>query len=132
MCGITGILNLSPAAPPDEGTLRQMLAMLRHRGPDEFGLYLDAQAGLGSARLSIIDLSGGQQPIGNEDESLWIVFNGEIFNYIELRPDLERRGHRFRTRSDTEVILHLYEEYGPDCLQHLNGQFAIAIWDNRK
>ncbi|HEB64304.1 MAG TPA: asparagine synthase (glutamine-hydrolyzing) [Chloroflexi bacterium] len=132
MCGITGILNLAPAAPPDEGVLRQMLAMLRHRGPDEFGLYLDAHAGLGSARLSIIDLSGGQQPIGNEDESQWIVFNGEIFNYIELRPELERRGHRFRTHSDTEVILHLYEEYGPDCLHRLNGQFAIAIWDNRK
>lgn len=132
MCGITGLLNLSPAPPPDEGTLRRMLAMLRHRGPDEFGLYLDAQAGLGSARLSIIDLSGGQQPIGNEDGHLWIVFNGEIFNYVELRPELERRGHRFCTHSDTEVILHLYEEYGPNCLQHLNGQFAIAIWDSRK
>ncbi len=132
MCGITGILNLASAPPPDEGILRRMLAMLRHRGPDEFGIYLDKQAGLGNARLSIIDLSGGQQPIANEDESLWIVFNGEIFNYLELRPGLEKRGHRFRTNSDTEVILHLYEEYGPACLEHLNGQFAIAIWDSRK
>ena len=103
--------------------------MIRHRGPDEFGIYHDTWAGLGSARLSIIDLSGGQQPIGNEDGTLWIVFNGEIFNYIELRPELERRGHRFTTNSDTEVVLHLYEDYGPDCLKHLNGQFAIAIWD---
>ena len=82
--------------------------------------------------MSIIDLSGGQQPIGNEDGTLWIVFNGEIFNYIELRPDLERRGHRFTTNSDTEIVLHLYEEYGPDCLKYLNGQFAIAIWDARQ
>ncbi len=132
MCGITGILNLAPSPPPQADTLRRMLAMLRHRGPDEFGLYLDQQAGLGSARLSIIDLSGGQQPIGSEDERLWIVFNGEIFNYIELRPALEARGHRFRTDSDTEVILHLYEEYGPECLHRINGQFAIAIWDRRR
>ena len=131
MCGIVGTLNLRDAPPPNEHTLRKMLATVRHRGPDEFGIYLDNQIGLGSARLSIIDLSGGQQPIANEDESLWIVFNGEIFNYIELRPELETSGHRFRTRSDTEVLLHLYEEYGPACLQKLNGQFATAIWDNR-
>ncbi len=111
--------------------MRQMLAMIRHRGPDQFGIYLDDQVGLGSARLSIIDLSGGQQPIANEDESLWIVFNGEIFNYVELRPDLEARGHRFTTNTDTEVLLHLYEDYGPDCLRFLNGQFAIAIWDQK-
>ena len=103
--------------------------MFRHRGPDEFGILLDGEAGLGNARLSIIDLSGGSQPIANEDESLWIVFNGEIFNYIELRAELEPRGHRFRTSSDTEVILHLYEEFGPRCLEKFNGQFAIAIWD---
>jgi asparagine synthase (glutamine-hydrolysing) len=115
-----------------ESDMRQMLAMLRHRGPDEFGIMLDREAALGSARLSIIDLSGGSQPIANEDESLWIVFNGEIFNYIELRPELEARGHRFRTSSDTEVILHLFEEYGPRCLERLNGQFAIAIWDTRR
>jgi len=108
-----------------------MLAMIRHRGPDQFGIYRDNQVGLGSARLSIIDLAGGQQPISNEDETVWIVFNGEIFNYIELRPGLEAKGHRFATASDTEVIIHLYEEYGPACLEHLNGQFAFAIWDKR-
>ncbi len=132
MCGITGILNLSNDAPISELTLRQMLGMIRHRGPDGFGIYIDDQAGLGSARLSIIDLSGGDQPMTNEDGTLWIVFNGEIFNYIELRPQLEERGHHFSTSSDTEVILHLYEDYGPECLQYLNGQFAIAIWDKRQ
>jgi asparagine synthase (glutamine-hydrolysing) len=109
-----------------------MLAMIRHRGPDQFGIYRDENVGLGSARLSIIDLGGGQQPIANEDESLWIVFNGEIFNYVELRPELEARGHRFETQTDTEVILHLYEELGPQCLTRLNGQFALAIWDARR
>lgn len=132
MCGITGVVKHRPGDQVEEGTLRQMLAMLRHRGPDQFGIYLDEQVGLGSARLSIIDLSSGQQPISNEDETLWIVFNGEIFNYVELRPELERRGHHFATNSDTEVILHLYEDFGPDCLKHLNGQFAIAIWDTRQ
>lgn len=112
--------------------MRQMLALLRHRGPDQFGIFLDQGVGLGSARLSIIDLSSGQQPIGNEDGTLWIVFNGEIFNYVELRPQLEARGHQFSTNSDTEVILHLYEDYGPDCLQYMNGQFAIAIWDTHR
>lgn len=112
--------------------LRKMLAMIRHRGPDEFGCYLGEGVGLGSARLSIIDLGGGQQPICNEDGTLWIVFNGEIFNYVELRPQLEARGHRFTTASDTEVLLHLYEEYGAGCLEQLNGQFAFAIWDQRQ
>jgi asparagine synthase (glutamine-hydrolysing) len=112
--------------------MRQMLAALRHRGPDEFGILLDREIGLGNSRLSIIDLSGGSQPIANEDETLWIVFNGEVFNYIELRADLEKLGHRFRTSSDTEVILHMFEEYGPQCLNKLNGQFAIAIWDKNK
>src|SRR3970282_209707 len=93
------------------GLVRRMLGMIRHRGPDEFGLYHDARIGLGSARLKIVDLSTGQQPIANEDGTLWIVFNGEIFNHVELRPELEARGHRFTTRSDTEVVLHLYEEY---------------------
>lgn len=114
-----------------EHDIRQMLGMIRHRGPDEFGILLDGPAGLGNARLSIIDLSGGQQPISNEDGTLWIVFNGEIFNYVERRPDLEARGHRFTTSSDTEVLLHLYEEYGADCLEMLNGQFAFAIWNTR-
>ena len=132
MCGIVGILNRRERPPTEKATLLQMLAMLRHRGPDGFGIYRDADAALGSARLSIIDLSGGDQPICNEDGSLWIVFNGEIFNYIELRAELERRGHRFSTNTDTEVILHLYEDLGPACLSHLNGQFAIAIWDSHR
>jgi asparagine synthase (glutamine-hydrolysing) len=131
MCGIVGVLNLFNPAPVPVAILRQMLGMIRHRGPDEFGIYRDAWASLGNARLSIIDLNGGQQPISNEDGTLWIVFNGEIFNYPELRPDLEAQGHRFQTECDTEVILHLYEEYGPDYLKYLNGQFAIAIWDTR-
>lgn len=132
MCGITGVLNLHSPGIIEETDLRQMLALLRHRGPDQFGIYLDDWVGLGSARLSIIDLSSGQQPICNEDGTLWIVFNGEIFNYIELRPQLEAQGHVFSTTTDTEVILHLYEEMGADCLNSLNGQFSIAIWDKRK
>jgi asparagine synthase (glutamine-hydrolysing) len=125
----------SAERPPVElDTLYRMLGAIRHRGPDEFGVYRDQAAALGSARLSIIDLSGGSQPIGNAGcplapGELWIVFNGEIFNYVELRAELEARGHRFSTHTDTEVILHLYEEYGPACLRQLNGQFAIAIWD---
>lgn len=132
MCGIAGIVELEHGVPPEEAALRRMLGMIRHRGPDQFGIYLDSRAGLGNARLSIIDLAGGQQPIGNEDETLWVVFNGEIFNYVELRPTLEARGHRFRTQSDTEVLLHLYETHGPAFLNQLNGQFAMALWDARK
>lgn len=132
MCGITGVLNLNEPAPIEPADLRRMLGAIRHRGPDGFGLYLSPWVGLGSARLSIIDLEGGDQPISNEDGSLWIVFNGEIFNYRELRSELETRGHFFSTHSDTEVILHLYEEHGPDCLSRLNGQFAIALWDARQ
>jgi asparagine synthase (glutamine-hydrolysing) len=133
MCGIAGIISLEERDPaPEREHIRRMLAMIRHRGPDQFGIYQDSTATLGSARLSIIDLSTGQQPISNEDGTLWIVFNGEIFNFVELRPDLERRGHRFTTNTDTEVLLHLYEQFGIDCLQRLNGQFAFAIWDARR
>jgi asparagine synthase (glutamine-hydrolysing) len=131
MCGIVGKLDLLPRSPVREDDIRQMLAMVRHRGPDQFGIYCDGRVGLGSARLSIIDLSGGQQPIANEDQTLWIVFNGEIFNYVELRPELEAKGHRFTTNTDTEIILHLFEDHGPRCLDYLNGQFAFAIWDTR-
>jgi asparagine synthase (glutamine-hydrolysing) len=131
MCGIVGICDLGGAKPVEEATLRQMLGMIRHRGPDQFGIYLDGAVGLGNARLSIIDLSTGQQPISNEDESLWVVFNGEIFNHPELREELERLGHRYATNCDTETVLHAYEEYGPECLSRFNGQFAIAIWDVR-
>ncbi len=112
--------------------MKRMTAVLRHRGPDGSGVYVDDRVGLGHARLSIIDLSGGSQPIHNEDETLWIVYNGEIFNYPELRQGLVSRGHRFSTATDTEVILHLYEERGADCLHELNGQFAFAVWDVRK
>jgi asparagine synthase (glutamine-hydrolysing) len=132
MCGIAGILKRSSAGEISGETLRRMIAMVRHRGPDGFGFYQDHAAGLAHARLSIIDLEGGWQPIHNEDESLWIVFNGEIFNYLELRETLEKQGHRFSTHSDTEVIVHLYEQHGADCLRHLNGQFAFAIWDKNR
>jgi asparagine synthase (glutamine-hydrolysing) len=108
-----------------------MAGALHHRGPDEFGVYRDRRAGLAHARLSIIDLASGQQPMCNEDESLWLVFNGEIFNYLELRPLLEERGHRFRTHSDTEVILHAFEEWGDDAFARFNGQYAIALWDTK-
>jgi asparagine synthase (glutamine-hydrolysing) len=131
MCGIAGILNVAAAGPVDESLIRRMVAMIRHRGPDQFGIYLDDAVALGNARLSILDPESGQQPIANEDESLWIVLNGEIFNYPELRADLEARGHRLSTQTDTEVVLHLYEDLGPACLRQLNGQFAMAIWNAR-
>lgn len=132
MCGIAGIVNLSQERPVPETTLARMLSVIRHRGPDGFGVYSDNMADLGHARLSIIDLSGGHQPMSNEDSTVWITFNGEIFNYVELREELIKKGHKFRTHSDTEVIVHLYEDHGPGCLEYLNGQFAFAIWDKRK
>ncbi len=131
MCGIAGILNIHREANISMELLEDMIAALRHRGPDGFGFYKDNNVGLAHARLSIIDLEGGSQPMHNEDSTLWIIFNGEIFNYIELREDLEKRGHRFYTMSDTEVIIHLYEDHGAECLKHLNGQFAFAIWDKK-
>jgi len=129
MCGICGVLNLTAYQRTDKSIIHQMLEMVSHRGPDGLGIYTNEWIALGSARLSIIDLETGYQPICNEDETLWIIFNGEIFNYIELRQDLERRGHSFSTKSDTETILHSYEEFGADCLKRFNGQFSIAIWD---
>jgi asparagine synthase (glutamine-hydrolysing) len=132
MCGIAGILNLSSAPPPARAELAAMIGTLRHRGPDGYGYHTDASLGLAHARLSIIDLESGWQPIHNEDESVWVVFNGEIFNYIELRRCLEAAGHRFYTRSDTEVIVHLYEQHGEEFVQHLNGQFGIALWDKAR
>ena len=132
MCGIAGILNLHNREEISLNTLKRMSGMLRHRGPDGFGFYLDDHIGLTHARLSIIDLEGGWQPIYNEKKSLCIVFNGEIFNYLELREFLIDKGHDFSTKSDTEVIIHLYEEYGIECLKHLNGQFAFALWDREK
>ena len=132
MCGIAGFTP-GPDKETSVQVLKRMLSRIRHRGPDQSGVYVSQYAGLGSVRLSIIDIKTGGMPLSNEDGSLWIVFNGEIFNYVELREKLKRRNHRFRTASDTEVILHMYEEFGPEFLSQLNGQFAIAIWDrNRK
>lgn len=131
MCGIAGIFNRKTKRNVDVPVLNNMIHSLFHRGPDEDGFYVKDNIGLGQRRLSIIDLSTGTQPIFNEKKDICVVFNGEIYNYVELREDLEKKGHRFYTTSDTEVIVHLYEEYGNHCLQYLNGQFAIALWDER-
>lgn len=130
MCGIAGQYN-TDGREVRLDSLKRMLSVIQHRGPDEFGLYRDKDIGLAHARLSIIDLGGGQQPMANEDKIIWITFNGEIFNYIELREELLKKGHSFSTHSDTEVIIHLYEEHGVDCLKFLNGQFAFAIWNKK-
>ena len=133
MCGITGIADLISPVHPE--VLMRMTNTLRHRGPDDESYYIPAPkaggvaVGFGFRRLAIIDLSGGRQPMSNEDGALWIVCNGEIYNHADLRPGLEARGHTFRTRSDIEVLLHLYEEHGPDCVTKINGMFALAIWD---
>ena len=132
MCGIAGIVRLADAAPPAVGEIEAMVGALQHRGPDEFGLYRDERTALGHARLSILDLKTGQQPLANEDDTLWVVFNGEIFNYVELRAELVARGHRFRTQSDTEVIVHAYETWKENAFAKFNGQFAIALWDAKR
>jgi asparagine synthase (glutamine-hydrolysing) len=132
MCGIAGIFSNDSAPPPRPEELAAMIRAIRYRGPDGDGFLCEDRVGLAHARLSIIDLAGGQQPIHNEDESVWVVFNGEIFNYVELRAQLEQAGHRFYTHSDTEVIVHLYEQHGEDFVDFLNGQFAIALWDRRR
>jgi asparagine synthase (glutamine-hydrolysing) len=131
MCGIAGFLQNHPS-PPCEELLFEMIGRLRHRGPDESGAYFDERIALGHARLSIIGVEGGAQPLANEDGSLWIVYAGEAFNYPELREELLSRGHRFSTQTDTEVVLHLYEEFGPAALEKINGQFSLAIWDSRR
>jgi asparagine synthase (glutamine-hydrolysing) len=129
MCGIAGIFDARGEGRIATASLAAMVTALEHRGPDQKGIYLDRKVGLGHARLSIIDLATGAQPIHNEDETLWIVLNGEIYNYLELRAGLEAEGHCFYTTTDTEVLLHLYEAIGPACVDELNGQFAFAIWD---
>lgn len=129
MCGIAGLWNLE--RKPERETLEAMIATLHHRGPDGVGYHLDGPVGLAHSRLAIIDLDGGAQPLCNEDGTVWVSFNGEIFNYPELRARLMQQGHRFSSRSDTEVLVHLYEEHGKAFLQELNGQFAIALWDSR-
>ena len=134
MCGIVGFVRRGDALPVQESerTLRLMADAVRHRGPDGEGYLVAGPAALGHRRLSIIDLATGAQPMRNEDGAVAIVFNGEIYNFPELRPKLEKAGHVFRTQSDTEVILHAYEEYGTECLQHFNGMFAFALWDAKK
>lgn len=131
MCGIAGIVALSAAAaPPSREALLRMAGSLAHRGPDERGLYRDKRAGLAHARLSIVDLSSGQQPLADTSGTTWIVFNGEIFNYVALREKLVALGHRFRTRSDTEVVIHAYRAWGEAAFERMNGQWAVAIWDS--
>lgn len=134
MCGIAGILNLGHGPPIDLVDLRRMADQLVHRGPDDDGFHVDpgGRCGLAFRRLSIIDLGGGRQPIANEDESVWLTFNGEIYNFRDLRRALEATGHRFRTASDSEAIVHAYEQWGDDCLTRLEGMFAIALWDERR
>src|SRR5687767_6620219 len=132
MCGIAGMVALgAQAAGPSREALMRMAGSLTHRGPDECGIYRDARAGLAHTRLSIIDLASGQQPLADEGESTWIVFNGEIYNYVELRAELGALGHRFRTRSDTEVIVQAYREWGEAAFERMNGQWALALWDPR-
>ncbi|MGA1370763.1 MAG: asparagine synthetase B, partial [Pseudomonadales bacterium] len=132
MCGIAGFVADDPSAPVAQDLLKRMVGRLRDRGPDGEGYHAEPGVGLGHARLSIIDIETGAQPLANEDRSVWVSFNGEIFNYVELRRLLEDRGHQFSTRSDTEVIVHLYEEYGDEFAHQLNGQFAIALWDRKR
>src|SRR3989440_5798726 len=135
MCGITGWANLDPRTPPHEGgeeLLRSMCDRMQHRGPDSEGYLVDEGVALGMRRLAIIDLLTGEQPTFNEDHSVAVILNGEIYNYRELRADLEARGHTFRSASDTEILPHLYEEYGQDMVSHLNGMFAFALWDDKR
>src|SRR5271170_6353928 len=129
MCGIAGILEFGREARANSAALREMCRVITHRGPDDNGFYTDGAVGIGMRRLSIVDVAGGHQPISNEDGTLWIVFNGEIYNHLALREQLIARGHRYNTHSDTETVIHLFEEYGADCVQHLRGKFAFAIWN---
>src|SRR5213593_1085991 len=129
MCGIAGIVSLDLREPVEEARVKRMRDVLRHRGPDGEGLWAEGPVGLGHRRLAIVDVAGGHQPMANEDETVWITYNGEIYNHAALRPGLEARGHRYRTRSDTETILHAYEEDGERCVERLDGMFAFALWD---
>lgn len=129
MCGITGQFNFIRHEPVEPNTIRRMTQTMVHRGPDDEGYFISGSLGLGFRRLSIIDLEGGHQPMSDAEESVWVILNGEIYNFKELRAELEQRGHQFRTRSDTEVVIHGYKEWGTDVLNHLNGMFGVAIWD---
>jgi len=132
MCGICGVLNFDRENGVSESDIRRMCQVIAHRGPDDEGIFVKENVGIGMRRLSIIDLPTGRQPISNENETVWIVFNGEIYNHHEIRQDLIKKGHQFKTKSDTEAIVHAYEEYGEDCPKVLNGMFGFAIWDARK
>src|SRR5215472_18797648 len=132
MCGICGKLNFDRNARIDPALMRAMLESIRHRGPDDEGIYSADNVALGHRRLSIIDLKTGHQPLANEDGTVWIVFNGEVYNFQELRELLLSKGHVFKTKTDTETIVHLYEEFGPPCVEKLRGMFAFAIWDENQ
>lgn len=132
MCGICGVVSFEPSQVTDKSILEKMNNTLRHRGPDDEGYYQDSRASLAMRRLSIIDLFTGQQPISNESGDIWVVYNGEIYNFQPVRADLESRGHMFKTQTDTEIIVHAYEEYGDECVKHFNGMFALALWDSRR
>src|SRR3989344_2558479 len=128
MCGISGAYGIE-----DKKLIRSMNSKISHRGPDQEGYFFDKDIMLGHRRLSIIDLSErGRQPMHNEDETVWVVFNGEIYNFLDIKDELEKKGHRFYSETDTEVIVHAYEEYGTECLKHFNGMFAFALWDANK
>src|SRR5213592_2639960 len=131
MCGIAGLLSLGDK-PVSEYEVQSMCDAMAHRGPDDAGYYVRDGVALGMRRLSIIDLDTGHQPLTNEDRSVWVVFNGEIYNFQSLRQQLVDRGHRFATNTDTEVIVHLYEDHGPALVNHLRGMFAFAVWDSKR
>ena len=132
MCGICGKIYYDQQRPAEAEILNSMCDTIIHRGPDEHGIYTNGPVGLGSTRLSIIDVEGGHMPLSNEDGTVWIAYNGEVYNFPHLRKRLEQAGHQFATHSDTETIVHLYEEEGDDFVRSLNGMFALAIWDERK
>src|SRR5258708_32665749 len=127
MCGICGQLNFDRNEPVDPDTVRSMARSIAHRGPDDEGYFFSGPLGFGFRRLSIIDLAGGHQPMSDAEEKVWVIFNGEIYNYLELKSELEKRGHRFRTRSDTEVIVHVYKDWGTEVFNHLNVMVGLAL-----
>ena len=135
MCGICGILKFPVSEPVSPRLLERMSALMIHRGPNDSGSYIspDGRVGLANRRLSIIDLSqAGRQPLSNEDGTIWIAYNGETYNFAQLRTDLQSRGHKFTSKTDTEVVIHLYEQYGVECVHHMRGMFALAIWDESR
>src|SRR5690349_11301344 len=129
MCGIAGFIDRKPLAPADKALLESMTRCIAHRGPDAEGFFFDGPVAFGHRRLKIIDLSSGQQPLFNEDGSVVVVFNGEIYNFLEIKSDLEAKGHSFKTHCDTEVIVHAWEEYGTECPKLFRGMFAFALYD---